>query len=282
MALFKKGGGGFLNGVDGTIVGYKFNTKEWESKKKGGSDYSTLSVQIDVLQDGADEPVQQFIPAGFFYPENQSISDDGLTLESDSDGAIIRDDTDFARFVGSMIEAGFPEADLEAGEGRNFEAMVNQRFTFKREVDVEGTKQFGKRKDKKDPKKEYNRDWLLVAAYLGPAEASSKKGGAKKTAAKPAAKPAPKGKAAKAEEADTDRADEAIVELVSAAKDNVIPRAQVSSAVVRYALTNKLAAADREALRKQLFDEDYLKDAAERGVISYNGKDKKQPIGLPE
>lgn len=283
MALFKKGGGGFLNGVDGTIVGYKFETKEWEAKKKGGNDYSTLSVQLDVMQDGADEPVPQFIQAGFFYPENQSVSDDGLTLESDSDGPIIRDDTDWARFIGSLIDAGFPESKLEEGNGRNFECIIGTRVTFKREVDVEGTKRFGKRKDKNDPKKEYNRDWLLVSTVLSMPDEKKGKGG--KAVAKPTAKTAApaKGKGKPVvEEADTDTADAVIVELVSAAKDEKLPRAQVSSAVVRYALTNKLAAADREALRKQLFDEAYLTDAAERGIISYNSKDKKQIIGLPE
>ena len=55
---FRKSGGGFLNGVAGTIVGVKFDSKAWESAK--GAEYSTLSVELSIKQDGADEAVSQF------------------------------------------------------------------------------------------------------------------------------------------------------------------------------------------------------------------------------
>jgi hypothetical protein len=263
MGMFRKSGG-----FDGTITGVSFDIKEWEAKK-GGEAYSTISVQLDVHVDGAEESSPRFLNAGFSY-DGTTVSEDGHSLESDSDGAIIQENTEFARFIGSLVEKGFPEATLEAGNGRNFDMLVGTRVQLTQWVDEEATAKFGKRKSKKDGK-EYNRTELRVAQVYAMPDPNAKKAAVKKVTGKPVVKAAP-AKASKATAAslDTDDVDNAITEILASTKDNTVARGSLNSAIIRYALANK-ETVDREALRKALND-DYLTDAAERGVVTFDGK----------
>lgn len=272
MGMFRK-----QQGQTGTITDYSFDIKEWESKKKGVGTYSTLSYNFKFKVDGADEPVERFLNAGFVY-EGTTISDDGRTLENDDvDGGIIQEDTEFARFVGSLIEKGFDESQLDES-GRNFEALIGQRLQLVNWTDDEATKKFGKRKSKKDGK-EYNRTETRVAQVYEKEEVKATKGKAAKSTSKPTSKTP---KQEEVEEVDTAQADEVITELVSDAKGNVIPRTGISAQVVRYALKKRLSTDVRDQLRATLMDVEYLKDAADRGIISFNPKGKGEPIGLPE
>jgi hypothetical protein len=277
VALFKKSGGGFLNGVEGVINSLTFKTKEFVSKKTK-KEFHKLSAEILVTPDGAEEPVQQFVDAGFFYPDNMAISEDGKTLQGlDDDANVIdleetplRDDTEFAKLIMSLVEAGFPEELL--GIGVNYEPVEGVRVRFKRVVDEEGTKQFGKRKSK-DGKKEYNRDFLLIDALLAMPETGAKKGakktaapkaGTKATAAKTGAK---KTAAPAAAESDSARADEVITGMLADAKGNVIERKSIGAAFVRYALKNGVTQDERKELQPVLVSEEYLTDAETRGVL---------------
>lgn len=275
----KSGGGGFLNGVAGVIVGYEFDAKEWEGKN--GEPYTTLSVRLDILPDGATAPVKQFLQAGFIY-DNQTISDDGQTLDSDDDKGIIGEDSEIARLLVSAVEAGLPEDAIQE-DLRNLSGLVNQRFTFKREVDVEGTKKFGKRKGKnKDGKEqEYNRDFLLVAEYHGAVEAVK---AGKKPAAKPAAKTAkPNGKAANAEaDALIERAEGVLLSILADA-GKPVDRTGLSSKVVKYSTENPFSedASEhntvRESLRKLIGSEEFLKRA---NGWAFDPSAKGQPVSL--
>jgi GrpB-like predicted nucleotidyltransferase (UPF0157 family) len=276
VALFKKSGGGFLNGVEGVINSLTFKTKEFISKKTK-QPYSKLSAEILVTPDGAEEPVQQFVDAGFFYPDNMAISEDGKTLMGIDDDANVveldetplRDDTEFAKLILSLVEAGFPEELL--GIGVNYSPVEGVRVRFKRVVDEEGTKTLGKRKSK-DGKKEYNRDFLLIDALLAMPEAGAKGAkGAKKTAAPKAAAKTAGAKAGAKKTApvanDTDRADEVVTAMLADAKDGVIERKSIGSVFVRYALKNGVTQEDRKVIQAQLTSEEYLTDAQERGVL---------------
>ena len=274
MGMFREAGGS-----DGTIVSYIFTAKEWPAKK-GGEPYTTLSFDFKFLADGAEEPGDRFLNAGFIH-EGVTVSEDGLTLESDRDGGIIQANTEFARFFGSAVALEPKIEGLVDENGRNFEGFMGTRLQLTQWVDEEATKKFGKRVSKKDGKS-YNRTETRVGAVYSLPEEKSK-GKATKTAAKPAAKGAT-AKPAKKEAAapDTDRFDNVLLELLANAKDSTIQRSAISSMVVRYHLNNKetITTEDRETLRKALSDEDYLKDAAARGIITYNGSSKKQEIGL--
>lgn len=280
----KAGGGGFLNGVAGVIVGYEFDAKEWPGKS-GKDPYTTLTVQLNILADGATEPVKQFLQAGFIY-DNQSISDDGQTLESDDDKGIIGEDSEIARFLVSAVEAGLPEDAIQE-DLRNLSGLVNQRFTFKRVVDEEGTKKFGKRKGKgKDGKvAEYNRDFLLVGEYHGLVEPTKgKKSTAKTAAPKAGAKGAKANGAAKNAEADAliEQAEGVLLSILADA-GKAIDRTGLSSKVVKYSTENPFSedAAEhnsiRESLRKLIGSEDFLKRA---NGWSFDPSAKGQPVSL--
>lgn len=278
MGMFKKSAG-----ADGVISGYKFEVKEWPSKEKGGDPYFKLSFAFDFMVDGATEPQQRFMDAGFFYPETASVSDDGLTLVAEGEDGIIQENSEFARFVASLVEKGFPESSLDQ-TGRNFEAIIGTRIKLVNWVDKEATEKFGKRvaKKGKNKGKSYDRTELRVeTVHALPEEGGKKPAAAKKTAAKPAAT-ATKGKAA-AKTAAPDRDLEALeTALVTILGDNdgKLPRSSVSSKVVGYALKNKLDTAARDALRKDLSDESVLAQLVERGNITYDASDKKQIIAL--
>ncbi len=262
MGMFREQGG-----LTGTITGYAFDIKEWPAdKKKGKEAYSTLSVELNILPDGATVATKRFLNGGFVY-EGQTVSEDKLTLESEDDGAIISGNTEVARFIGSLVEAGFDEA-LFDGTGRNFEPIIGQRFELKSWVDKEKTAKFGKRVDKKDKTKSYNRTELRVGRVLEAAPVVAAKGGKKAAAAAP--KAAAKGK--KTEAVDTTQAKDAIIEILSNATNNAIKKADVGSLVVRYQLANKLDKAVRESLKAQLTDDAVLAALVEEGVIEFDGK----------
>ncbi len=271
MGMFK-GGGGYLKGVTLTILGITFDSKEWPAKSKGKDGYSTLSAKLSFRIDGATADAFTFLPAGFFYPENQTISEDGTTLGSDRDGAIIGGDTEFAKFINS-IDALDPSL-FEDNDGRNFDAVKGLRVTTDRILDEAKTKEFGKRKGKtKDGKPaEFNRDYLVVKAVLGKVEvkaagkapvASSKKPVASKAAAPKAAKTAPAASG-------TEAADTALLAIIAEAGGSV-ERKVMGSKATRYRLKANLDEAAGEAIRTQLMSDEYINDAVVRGVIDLDG-----------
>lgn len=301
MNLFKKSGGGFLNGDSGTIVDYRYDGTVFG---EGEDAYTALSVELLVQPDGADEPVKQFLSAGFLY-DGMTVSEDGHTIDGADDGAV-KDDSDFARFIQSLVEAGFPVAKFTVPN--DFTPMNGARVTFAKEPNVArqmaaGRKKLGKQKaaaatteeimlagrrqDKNDKKKFYNHDRLIVSAFLaegaGVTPAPAKKGAAKAApkaaAAKTAAKTAPAAVAAASDDAsDVDtQAKAVLLALLSAAKDNTIQRAQISSLIVRKALEDGIDTETRETLRKRVYDESFL--ALEDGWV-YAATAKGAPIAL--
>jgi hypothetical protein len=305
MGMWKTGGGGFLHNEDATIVGYKFDTKEWESKGKGKDGYSTLSVELLVKRDNVDEPVKQFLPAGFFYPETQSISKDGLTIEQDGDGAAIQK-SPFTAFIDSLIASGFDGSRFPEN-GRNFEAMVGTRVTFVKAIDTEAQMAAGKKKlgakandsteegrkaimdagrrvDPKDKKKSYNRDMLLVSAVLGSVEVKGGKGKGT-TKAAPKAEPKAEKTAAAPKASDlTKQADGLLVDFLANNKGKPLPKAKLGNLVIR-ASVDQDAPIDkktREALIELMESDEYLNAAAERGVIAYDSDSADQTISLAD
>lgn len=257
---FRKGGGGYLNNVSAVISGYKFGSKVWESKKKGGDDYTTLSVQLLIVPDGATAPVQQFLQAGFLQ-DNQRISANGLTLESEDDSAIILEDSEFGKFILSAFEAGLPEDALRE-DGRNYEGLIGYRVTFKKVVDEEATAKFGRRVDKKDKTKSYNRDYLTVSAVLGKQAVAAGKSKAAKLSA-----PISKRNGA-VTEADEQASVDVLVALLEAT-GGTLPMNKLSSLLVKHALSTGMPAAEREAHRKLITSAAFV--ANERGWFVADG-----------
>lgn len=278
----KRGTGGFLNGESGAIVGTKLDSTTFG---EGEDAYTKLSLEISVLRDGADEPVSQFLDAGFL-PEELTVSEDGLSLEGDKDFTVF-EDTDLGRFLQTAIEQGFPEAEMDAS-GKSYTYLAGRRYTFAKEINKErqlaaGRKKLGakaksateeeimkagKRQDRNDKSKFYNHDRLIVQAYLGVAEgvAAPAKGGAKKGAApkkgaanKPAAS-APVAPAAEASDL-TEQAQSMLLTIV-ANKGNKVAKAALSGAIVTQAMADGLDSTVRDQLRTIIVSDDFLQSQA--------------------
>jgi hypothetical protein len=249
------GGGGFLNGVSGVIESIVWG-KPKTGEGKDGEEYRLLSAELMVRPDGADEAVQQFLSAGFLRGDN-SVSKDGSTIEGEDDFTI-QANTDLAKFLTSLIAAGFDAALL--GDGRDLSALAGNRYTFERKQDEEKTKRMGMRKDKKnkDPKtgkaREYMQDVLLVSAHLGAVEAAPK-GKGKATAAK-STKPAAGAKKVAAAE-DNSQAVDAIKGILAKNKGR-IELSKIGPAFVKYSLATDMSEADRKSVRAQIADADFL------------------------
>ncbi len=263
MSMFRK------SGSTGVISETGFDIKSWDGKN-GKDGYRTVSFNFKFRPDGADEAVSRFIPAGFVY-EGTEVSKDGTTLENAEEGGILQDNTEFSRFIGSMVEAGYPEASLPE-DGRNFSCLEGYRVTLTQWKDEEATKKFGQRKGKDG--KAYDRTETRVAKVIGREEVKAAAGAKKTTATKPAngAKSA----------VDIERADEVLKLILGAAKDNTISRGKLKSAFLKYALgANSLVQKDeRTAFQDLIASEAYLVGAMGRDVVTYDGEAKDQPISL--
>jgi hypothetical protein len=130
-------------------------------------------------------------------------------------------------------------------------------------VDVEATKQFGKRKGKGDNKgKEFNRTYLVISEILGKEDVKA----AKKTTAAPkaAAKGAVKGKpAAEATGDDFDvnqSAKDMLYELLGNAKDNKIVKGTLNSLTMKYAGEQGWTNPQRDEVRKLVTSDAFLKE----------------------
>lgn len=259
-----KKGGGFLNNVDGTITGYEF-TDRFKGEKKGGEwVYFVPTIKID----GADDEVDQHFFMG--AAERYTISKDGKSIEMAEGGNVSWGfSTPFGLFTDSLIEAGFPEAelpDVSTGEALNLEAIVDRRFTFKQQVDVEGTKKRGKRVvGQGKNKREYDRTNTVIAAVLGESKGS-----------KSASSSKAKGKAKDEDDDEEDLTVEALAALKTIIKKEggSVNRRDLSLPVTKFLMKNE----NKDELKALMLDEDQQakwEDAEEIEI------DKKGNISLP-
>lgn len=267
-----KQGGGFWNNVDGVLKAVRFTTVPPGADAEPG-EWMYMVPEIHI--DGAEKATTQHLFMG--AAERYEIAEDGAEEISGANGAnfTVGANTPAGRFITSLLEAN-PEFDVEAalpdvttGEALTFAPVYGMRLRLKQEVDVEGTKKNGKRKvTVNGQKKEYDRTNTIVATVysLGGGKSSSKGTG------KPAAAAAGKKAAPKQDNALRDKADEAVKDLCEAAVDKkknpsgAIPTTKLSVGVLKILSGDK----DKEAVRKLVQTEDYLTDAAERGVIAFD------------
>lgn len=290
MALpFKRpngGGGGYLNGVTGTINAVEFAVNKTGLTKRGDS-WTTISVALTVQPDGGD-PVVQFLDAGFIYGDN-AVSADKRSITG-KDDYMLDTTTPWGQFVVSLVEreSGTVLPEDLLGDLRNFDRLVGTRVTLARVRDEDATLargarklgaaaktatreqilDAGKRVSKTDATKSYMLDKLLVADVVALPPAKAARGGGKRSAAPAAAAATP---VSQGVAVDTATADAALMAILAAAKDGVLDRAKVGNAVLRYAVANKLPADDRDALRAMFQDDAYLTAAAARDVVILDG-----------
>lgn len=312
MSLFKKPSATFSGMLDAVV----FEVTNWPASgaKKA---YSTLSAKLTISKDGAEEPIDQFLEAGFIYPERgQAVSEDGATLEG---GAGVGEGTEFARFVQSAIDKGFDQNLLldESGNGTSFSALAENRYEFARAINepkqlASGAKKLGikdlkavaadgsytgklgktytkaevmeagKRPDKNDKTKPpYNQTFLVIEDLLGePVKAAPAK---KAAAAKPAAAKTVVAKGGKPNgkavevEADYETADALLIDAVAAAKNKTLKKASLSSVVVKWTVENDQPDEVRDAIRALFADDSYL---ARQNGWKFDGEAKDKPVSI--
>lgn len=247
---FKKGGGGFLNGVDGKIVDILFTDNAFpDAKPKAGKKaFNALHCVLTVRADGADDDVTTTLFVG--SADELTPSEDGHALLPE-DGRI-SGKSDFGIFIGTLVEAGYPEDELPE-DSNDFSAIIGWRMRFEQRINEEKTKKLGKRKGK-DGKGEYARTDLIVADVYGKDEDA--KGAKAGKGAK--ASPAAAGKAGKSKApAASDVAAERLVAYVSAAKGKTLGVDKLKMK----AMTDSSFRGDpdtRDAVIKLLKDVDFL------------------------
>lgn len=268
-------GGGFLNGVVGTIVDTKVETFE---SKKGDE---MVSFRLFVKPDGADQPVDTSLFFGGL--EGHTVSDDERSLASESGDPIrIGANTGLGVFMETLLDIA-PELenrlpDLDAGAALTLTGLHGTRLEFRQQVNEEATKKRGKRKGKNG--KEYAQTDLVVERVLEMPQAASKSNG---KAAKPAGKPAAGKGAAKAAPAGGDVAELAettLVEILKAQDDNTIPKQKVRMKVFSLFGAKHPQRAQRDDVVKTIYDDAFLAGLVESGVIEYAPESEEQLIAL--
>jgi hypothetical protein len=172
---FRKGGG-FLHEVDATIVDYNFFRGETVEIKRGdrkGEEFTPLSLEVAIQQDGADAPVTKRLliaDADLFG----DIEDDGKTLLT-PDGQSIGLKSEAGTFISSLCEGGFPEENFSEDEDRiNFEPMIGTRVRLLNPVKTKDGKPVMQRKPGKDGKQYAERGPLQIQTVHTLPEVDSK------------------------------------------------------------------------------------------------------------
>jgi len=278
-STFRKGGGGFLNNVDGVIAGYRFtdefNGEAFVPGKVNGKDkFHSLFMEISIRLDNATEDEMQNLFAGNY--EDYEVSDDGLTLAAAGGGECsIGLNTPAGKFITSLVEKGFPEANLsDDEESINFEPVLGTRVRFVQEVVIGKDGKPRKRIAKKGKFKgrEFDDTTTVIGqVYDLPGKAGKK--GAAATSGK-------KGKAADADE--DDDSDEAIETLASETLVDIVKanKGKMAKEKLSMAILQKLMKhPSREAVRKLLKSDDFLEKEngwdynAKKGVVTVEDED---------
>ena len=291
QSSFKKGGG-FLNGVDGTITDYRFTDefngelykpKKYKDAKTGKlSDLPhSLNAFLSVRVDGADEDTTTTLRVASKF-EDWEISNDGHTLTPTED-ANLGSSSAWGKFIQSWEIAADQgaESDEYGDNVFNFTPIIGSRVRLVQRPynadELDNLKRLGapiKRKGKDG--KEYNRQSLVVDQVYELASPEVKANG--KTA-KPgkAIDPSKSAKAssvtAKAKiEPETedvkDLAGRALLEILDTTAGGTIAKVKLS---LKTLLTPVLKGhPQRDDVRKWIAQDDNLAELAEEGLITYN------------
>jgi len=254
-----KTGGGFLNNVDAVFADYEFTTDapgggkaKTKRSKSGDGDFTPGYVKISFKTDGASEVQQTSLYFG--NAESFEISDDGKTLTPVEEGFGLSGNTEFARFIESLVMAGFPETNLPEDD-INYEAIINWRMRLHQVVNEEATKKLGKQKNKKTGR-EYERRDLRVLDVYGPVETKTVGKGSSKSAVK--AVTAKSGKANGASKSNNDEVEALAIDtlqtILNAAGANGLIKTKLPLAITKAITKHPL----REDVRRLIMTDDFL------------------------
>ncbi len=249
---FRKSGG-FLNGVDGVITGYRctdeFNGVPFKPGKnaEGKPKFHSLQFELSVRLDGADEDITQNLFAGGY--EDYEVSENELTLTSPEGGSCsIGANTAVGKFISSLVAQGFPETNLSDDPNSiNLEPIVGTRVRFGQEVEID--RKTGKPRQRTATKGKFAGKSFDQTSTIVEAVYEVPKSGAKGKSV------AGKKVVGKGEQDVKELATSTLIEILEAATPKgEIAYAKVNMALIRTALTGPT----RDAVKKVILNEDWL------------------------
>lgn len=292
-----KGGGGFT--TEGEITDYNF--VEGYPFGDGNSGEGQVYLVLDIKADDAEEAVQK----AFWYGSGEYllVEDDGKVIRAKNDDGEADEerapkiyvDGEVYKLLVKLDELGFPVdsrfPDPDETFSIDFRGLIGTRvrFTEEKVFNETGEPVMGKKKTKgKHKGRAFQATEPVLQKVLSLPEAEGKKtnGKAKKVNGKGVAASSKKAsKATEAEEdesdgVDTDEADSFLTDLLKKEKGNSVPREKLTLAVTRLLSAKKLDLNEHTDFRKFVTSEEYLTDAAERGVIEFDASAKKQTVAL--
>jgi hypothetical protein len=257
-----KRGGGYLNGVDVTLVGYTFLVGDAAEIKKGnrkGEMFTPLSLVPEFQEDGASETKTQRLLIGD-ATNFGDVSEDGLTLDT-PDGQVFGASSEAGIFLASLCDSPvFPEDRFEdTNERINLEPMIGTRMRLVQEVNAEKTKRQGQQTGK-DGKMYDRKDLKVGEVYSVAATGKAAKG-------KPVA-----GKKAAVVEFDAQDAADTVLPVIVEKAGGTLQKRQLSAKFQVTVTSKHPLYENRDAIRDLILSDDYLNEASERGIIEYDAK----------
>lgn len=247
--------GGFWNGVDGVIIGYKFSNRAPKAGGVEGDQTDWVSFVPTVLVDGKKAPETQHMKLGGV--EEWDISEDGLTATNRSGN----NDPSWvtAAFLGSLAQAAEASGvdaqlpDTEGGEPLNLAGIVGLRVRLEQQVDEAAKGRGYARKSKRDPKKTFDPTNTIVTKVYGRAEQAA----AGKTTTPAKGKSTSKSNG-NAKTVDLDeKARDIVLNLLAEAK-GATTKNKIRVPVINLTASNPELAPYRSDLQSRIFDDAFL------------------------
>lgn len=255
------------------VAGTKFTKEPPDNYQAEGN---PIFAHVEFLIDGEgpeeERRVSQSFSLGAKAGENFEISGDGQSLvpletNVDSDGNIIsqlRKDSKFGTLMSSLKAEGVPATVLQSG---SLKSLVNLDGQWKRVADKART--FATDRPNRKASKFPPSTLVLVKLYALPGQATATTG---KTSTTTAAAPVADGLSL------DDATEIYLLDVVSAAKDKKIQRANLLMAVSKAALAK--GDSRRTEIAKRSMEEDFLVKVAGGGLITYDPAAKPQVVAI--
>ncbi len=266
-----KEGTGLFDNVNAKIAQIQYTKDAPENYQAEGN---PIFANVDFLLDGTgpeeERKVSQSFALGASAGDNYDISEDGYGLLPKSDESVLRKDSKWGTFVGSLKTAGVPASVLQAGDASAFIGIYG---LFKRIADKERnfsedqrTRPGQQRKSKFPPS-----TLCLVKLHAMPGEQPKTAGKTTAAPATTASAPAP----AAGGDVDLDTEAWGYVETILKEKGSV-QRGGLTLLVSKAAMDN----ANRSAIAKHAQSEAFIEKMAELGFVTYGKAEKGQPVKL--
>jgi hypothetical protein len=259
-----KEGSNLFDNVRGTIKNIQL-TKELPDnyQAEGNPIFGNLTLVLNGEGPEEDRTVTQGYSLGASAGDNFEISEDGYSLYPTNDDATLRKDSKFGTLLSSLKNEGVPATVLASG---TLKSLIGIDGQWKRVADKErsfGADRPGRKQSKFPPT-----TLVCVKLFAMPGQSAG-------SASAPATPAAPAASSADTGDLNTATTNY-LLEVLAAAKDNKIQRANLTLALTKAALGKNDPR--RTEIAKLGADETFLKGLVSEGLIKYDAAAKPQVV----